>query len=187
MSSPIFLIGYMASGKTTLGRALAERAEVEFVDLDESIERSEGMSIREIFDCKGEPWFRRLESEAVASIARCAGVGKRLVVACGGGTPCHGSNLDTMLSDGTVVWLDARRDIVLRRLGEADGRRPLVAGKSREELERFVDENFAARERFYSRAHVRFDSSELDTPSQVEHTVSRFIACFGLVPKNVKN
>ncbi len=180
MPSPIFLIGYMASGKTTLGCALAGRAHVEFVDLDEAVEKSEGMSVREIFGRKGEPWFRRRESEVLAALARRDFGGKRLVVACGGGAPCHGRNLDMMLSVGTVVWLDARRDIVLRRLREAMGQRPLVAGKSREELARFVDENLAVRERFYSRAHVRFDSSELDTPDQVERTVARFIARFGL-------
>lgn len=176
-AAPIFLIGYMATGKTTLGRALEAAAGVEFVDLDDAIEQSQGMTVREIFGLRGEAEFRRLESEALAELLSRR-EGRRLVVACGGGTPCHGDNMDRMLERGTVVWLKARRDIVVRRLLDAPGQRPLVAGMNREELERFLAESLAGRTPSYSRAHCEFDSSELDTPDEVARTVGKFINQF---------
>ena len=90
--APIFLVGYMATGKTTLGRALQAAAGVEFVDLDSVVEQRAGMCVSEIFGRLGEAEFRRLESEAL-DLMLSRRTGRRLVVACGGGTPCHGNNI----------------------------------------------------------------------------------------------
>lgn len=171
----------MACGKTTLGRAVAACADISFIDLDEAVEQAAGMTVSEIFATMGEDTFRHMESETLASLA-AARPGRRMLVACGGGTPCHGRNMELMLASGTVVWLDACRDITLRRLEEAMSTRPLVAGKTRDELETFVDANLAARMPFYSRAHLRFDSSRLDTPGEIADTTARFLQLLRLPP-----
>ncbi len=171
----------MACGKTTLGRALhrAYSDEIEFVDLDELVEAHAGMSVAEIFRHKGEETFRQMESDEVERLCRLQlSDGRRLVVGCGGGTPCHGTNLGRMLDSGTVVWLVANRERTLSRLIEFQAGRPLLAGKSPGELEAFADASLAERKPFYSRAHARFDSSMLETPDEVAASVERFYSQF---------
>ena len=166
----------MACGKTTLGRALqaAYPEEIEFADLDEIIEERAGMSITQIFAEKGERAFRLMESEEVDRLCARKSEGRRLIVGCGGGTPCHGRNLDRMLEEGTVVWLKANRERTLSRLIEFQATRPLLAGKSVEELAIFADIHLAERTPCYSRAHRCFDSSYLDTAGEVATSVERF-------------
>lgn len=170
----------MACGKTTLGRALqaAYPEEVEFADLDEIIEERAGMSITQIFAEKGEEAFRIMESEEVERLCVRNSEGRRLIVGCGGGTPCHGLNLERMLSEGTVVWLKANRERTLSRLIEFQATRPLLAGKSAEELADFADTHLAERTPWYSRAHRCFDSSHLDTAYEVAMSVERFYKKF---------
>ncbi len=166
----------MACGKTTLGRALqaAYPKEIEFADLDEIIEERAGMSITELFAEKGENAFRRMESEEIEKLCARKSEGRLLIVGCGGGTPCHGRNLDRMLSAGTVVWLKANRERTLSRLIEFQATRPLLAGKSEEELAAFADTHLEERTPWYSRAHRCFDSSYLDTAEEVATSVERF-------------
>ncbi|MCM1440667.1 MAG: shikimate kinase, partial [Roseburia sp.] len=122
---PIFLIGFMGTGKSTLGRALMPLMPGwSFVDLDVAAEQRLGCSATEAFGRFGAETFRMAEAEALADIAK----GGKVVVACGGGTPCHGRNMELMLETGTVVRLTAAMERLLRRLEEADGQRPLLAG-----------------------------------------------------------
>ena len=109
--SPLFLIGFMAAGKSTVGRLVAKRAGRRFVDLDEEVERRAKKSVAEIFRSEGEPGFRWREAEALAALAVMPG----LVVACGGGAPCHGDNLTRMRRSGVVIALDASLAELLRR------------------------------------------------------------------------
>lgn len=176
----IFLIGLPGSGKSTLGRALQSAGLAGFTDLDAAIEARSGMSVRQIFATAGEETFRHLEAEALAAViaeaaaADADGTGRPLTVACGGGTPCFGDNLDRMLGAGTVVHLRARRDVLVTRLIEAGDSRPLLQGRSREEVGRYADDLAAEREPYYSRAHTEFDSSRLDTAAQIAESVERF-------------
>lgn len=179
MSSPksdprlIFLIGFPGSGKSTLGRALAARMPgVPFIDLDEATERILGMTAAEAFSALGPDAFRRAESEALRRL--CAGATG--IVACGGGTPCFGNNMDMMLAAGTVVRLTASRQRLLRRLEEADGQRPLLAGLHGEALEAKVNEMMCEREPFYARAHLTFDATYLETEAEVARTCRRFLS-----------
>ena len=89
---PVFLIGYMGCGKTTLGEVLARQMGLLFIDLDEYIERKQGATIVEIFDKMGEKRFRELETAALCDVAAMSDV----IVGCGGGTPCHGDNMALM-------------------------------------------------------------------------------------------
>lgn len=170
----IFLIGYPASGKTTLGRAMASRYGFGFIDLDAMVEEKAGCSVSEIFARSGEPGFRRLEAEALARVAATAG--PRTLVACGGGTPCFGDNMELMLDAGTVVWLDSPVARLIERIRLAGDSRPLLAGMTDEELLRHVEANLAERSPFYSRAHLRFDSSRLDTADEIEESTSLFLS-----------
>lgn len=183
----IYLIGLPACGKTTLGRALpaaARRLGVEglrFEDLDEAVEAAEGRSIAEIFRSEGEEAFRRAESALLRGISEAPDSGGILVLACGGGTPCSGDNLEYMLSRGLVVELRATREATLRRLLEAPPeQRPLV-GKVHGDPGALSDEveALAARRRlWYSRAHASFDSTLLETEEQVRETSEAFVRQF---------
>lgn len=109
----IFLTGFMGCGKTTVGRLLAERLEVPFLDLDTEIEREAGTSIREIFDRGGEPLFRRLEQEALVKAIAVPGA----VIATGGGTLTVERNLALLAEAGVTVWLDPPFSVIAERVG----------------------------------------------------------------------
>ena len=118
----VFLIGFMAAGKTTAGRLLAERMALPFVDLDDEVAELAGLPVADIFEQHGEAEFRRLEREALARILDRAPA----VVATGGGTPCHGDALERMRSHGLVIALAVPLDVALARAGTAS-ERPLLA------------------------------------------------------------
>ena len=139
--SPIFLIGFMATGKSTVGPMMAERMGRRFVDLDGEVERAAGKRVPEIFRTEGEPAFRHREAAALAQVAGQPGV----VVACGGGTPCFGDNLSRMRQRGVVVALRASVEEILRRA--IAGTRPLLdVDPGRDAAERIYRERQAVYE-----------------------------------------
>lgn len=171
----IFLIGYMASGKTTLGRALADATKRSFVDLDDYIEARQGQTISRIFATLGEAAFRDMEREALAEIV--AATDRQLVVACGGGTPCFGDNMEVMDRAGVTVMLEAPLEVILRRLRLERSKRPLVASLDGDgELEQYVRVNLDRRRPYYSRAAHVFDSSRLESVEEIDQSVRDFIA-----------
>lgn len=121
----IFLTGFMASGKTTIGRMLAERIGWQFFDLDHDIEAAEQCSIAEIFTRHGEPEFRRIESEALAWRVSRIRSGSASVIALGGGTFAQAANRDAIHQHGVSIWLDCPFPIVERRV-QKNGNRPLA-------------------------------------------------------------
>lgn len=163
----------MACGKTTLGRALAQRLGRRFVDLDGAIEDAEGMSVSRIFAECGEEAFRRLEREVLGRW-----LDGDVVVACGGGTPCHADSRQAMLDAGTVVWLRASTERTIERLRLAPGQRPLVDAllDRPEQLRSLIDDMMASRSAAYAHAHAVFDSNLLETQEQIDASVDRFIA-----------
>ncbi|MDE6368428.1 MAG: shikimate kinase [Muribaculaceae bacterium] len=164
----------MASGKTTLGRALAATTGLRFVDLDEYIEAEAGKTITQIFAEDGESHFRHLESCALKQLTAAGDDG--LIVACGGGTPCFGDNMDVMNMSGTTVWLTTSPEVIIRRLVAERASRPLVARLSEGgELERYVIDNLARRAPHYSRSVGRFDSSKLECEEEINESVRLFI------------
>lgn len=167
----------MACGKTTLGLALSARTGIPFVDLDAAIVAEAGCSVPEIFASAGEARFRDIESEVLLDVIR-RHAGRPAVVGCGGGTPCRPANLRAMLDAGTVIWLRAGQEVTLRRIIEAGGTRPRLAGMSPAEIRRFMEDEAARRDAAYACAHATFDSSRLDTPEEIRLTVDRFISQF---------
>ena len=137
----------MCAGKTTLGRALAQRLDWRVEDVDEHIERQAGQDIAGIFRQHGEPYFRALERAALIDLLTLRGT----VVATGGGSFEDAANRELMLRDGVVIWLDVPFQIILDRV-PLDGRRPLAA--DRPDLERLYNQRLAA----YRLAHVRVDA-----------------------------
>ena len=173
---PLFLIGFMACGKSTLLQALAARVPGRtYIDLDSETERLAGKSIPAIFAEDGEERFRQLESEVLASLCD-----SDAIVACGGGTPCRPGAMDAMLEAGTVVWLKADTDITVQRLALAPGQRPVIDNliDNPEALRSKVESLMAEREPYYSRATAVFDSSRLDDEHQIEESARLFIDTF---------
>ncbi len=143
----IYLIGFMAAGKTTVARALAARLGWRAEDLDELIEARERRTVAEIFARQGEPYFRSVEREILRLLLPL----RHAVVATGGGTFMDPENRAAMNMDGLSIWLDVPFEVVLGRL-PADGRRPLAA--DREQMERL----FTMRRVAYAGAHLRIDA-----------------------------
>jgi shikimate kinase len=125
MSIPprIALIGFMASGKSTVGRLLAKRLGYRFIDLDAEVETIAGKRIADIFRDSGEPEFRSMETRRLAELAESAGI----VLAAGGGTPVQGTNQNFFSRSAATFYLDVSLDAALKRAGAADGSRPLLA------------------------------------------------------------
>jgi shikimate kinase len=121
---PVFLVGFMGAGKTTVGKVLAPRLNYEFIDLDDVIEKRMGMSVKAIFAQSGEAEFRRVESEVLESCREMS----RTVIALGGGAYVAESNRELLREIGTTIWLDCPLAVCLLRLGD-DPSRPVLGSK----------------------------------------------------------
>ncbi len=148
---PVFLIGFMGSGKTAVGGELAALLDIPFVDLDDVIEAAAGKSIPEIFAESGEEHFRRLERSALAEVAASPAA----VVATGGGAPCHDGGLELMRERGMVIALTAPLDELLERAGDP-GSRPLLQ-QPRERIRALCEERTSV----YRQAHVGISTEGL--------------------------
>ena len=171
----IILVGFMASGKTSVGRALAERTGWSFVDADDVIVERSGKPIHRIFAEDGEPAFRELESRVIADL--CAG--ERQVIASGGGAFVSERNREVMLSGGRVFFLSASPGEILRRVREEDAGgpiRPLLAPPAGSEQaydpEARIAELLAQRTSAYSQAHHTVDTDALTTEGVAERISS---------------
>lgn len=145
----VFLIGYMASGKSTLGKALAGALTLPFIDLDVEIERTTGVSITEIIDTKGELHFRKVESAVLKNLLEQNDTG---VFALGGGTPVFYNHMDLLNAEGETIFLDVPVGELAKRL-EGDIKRPLIQNK--EDVAEFVAKHMFERRAYYSQAKHR--------------------------------
>lgn len=160
----VILIGYMGAGKTTVGKALAADLGLTFYDLDWYITMRYHRSVPEIFAERGEEGFRDLERRMLHEVAEFENV----VVSCGGGTPCFYDNMEYMNSLADTVYLKADPDVLAQHLKMGKGKRPLIEGKTPEELETYIQESLKAREPFYSQAKYTIDISVLDTFTKID-------------------
>ncbi len=168
---PVFLIGYMGCGKTTLGEVLAQQMGVPFIDLDEYIERQQGMTIVEIFVREGEERFRQLETAALGEVAAMDGV----IIACGGGTPCHGNNMTLMNEMGVTVWLTTSPERITARLllPEQRVKRPKFNDLPDEAFLPLVQRELERRSPYYNQASLQFDSTDIETAPATVRTARR--------------
>ena len=171
MMNPVFLIGYMGCGKTTLGEVLARQMDCRFIDLDEFIEQRQGMTVLQIFDEMGEQHFRKLETEALQEVASMTNV----IVGCGGGTPCHGDNMTLMNQAGTTVWLTTSPERITARLllPEQKSKRPKINTLSTHEVLPLVKKELQSRSPYYAQAQLQFDSTDIETGPATVRTARR--------------
>jgi shikimate kinase len=172
----VILVGFMGAGKSSVGRLLARRLGRCFVETDDMITAREGLSIPEIFARKGEAHFRAVEEEALSRLADKRGD----VIATGGGLPCRDGRPAALRALGTVVWLTGDFDALYRR-ALAAGERPMLAGKSRDEVEAL----YRSREAFYREADVAVDTTGIG-PDQVAGRVLRALRSRDAVARAVR-
>ena len=158
----IFLVGFMGSGKSTVGKGLARRLGYSFIDMDARIEGEHGMTINEIFEKLGEKAFRKMESNLLKEMVSL----QDTVISTGGGLPCTGNNMDLINRKGVSIYLRMEPEALLNRLSRGKSRRPLIRHLSRQELETFIREKLGEREPVYLRAHhtisgLNFNMDEL--------------------------
>ena len=172
----IILIGYMGSGKTTVGKALAKETRLPFYDLDWYIESRMRKKVSEIFAERGEEGFRKIEHNMLHEVAEFEDV----IISCGGGTPCFFDNMDYMNRQGDVVWLKSEPEVLYKHLLMGKGDRPLLKGKSPDELIEFIKQQLAQREPFYSKARHTLDVSLMDDYEKIKISVERLKEILGL-------
>jgi shikimate kinase len=159
----------MAVGKSAVGRKLARRLKRRFVDLDKAIEKCEGSKVREIFERRGEPYFRQLEMQALAQVLRDDGQ----IIATGGGVVLHENNLRLLQERSLIICLTADVNAILRRAGSAN-RRPLLMTADKAHR---INELLKQRKQYYAKAHIEIDTSELT----VDEVVGKILALAGSV------
>ena len=163
----IILIGYMGSGKTTVGRQLALALGISFYDLDWYIEMRYRRTVAQIFAEKGEEGFREIERNMLHEAAEFEDV----VLSCGGGTPCFFDNMEYMNAQAETVYLKATPEVLAAHLRMGKVERPLVKGKTGEELLQYIKDSLQERERFYMQAKHTLDVTLLDNYDKIQPSV----------------
>lgn len=159
----IYLIGYMGAGKTTVGRALEKLAGLSFIDLDHYIEGRYLKTIGQLFAERGEEAFREIERRVLHEVSMFEDV----IISTGGGTPCFYDNMEFMKANGTTVYLKVSVDELAKRLELCKHTRPVLQGRTGDELKVFIARNLEDREVFYERADVLFDAETMLTGRDV--------------------
>ena len=164
---PLFLIGYMGCGKSTLGRKLARRLGIGFVDTDTLVEEQAGASVADVFRYEGEARFREAEREA---LERAIAAGGETVVSTGGGLPTWGDNMQRMNGVGHTVFLRRSAAQIASRLSPYGRRkRPRLRGLDDAGLVAFMEGDMAVREPFYAQAQLVVDCDAMSDDQVVEH------------------
>ncbi len=146
----IILVGFMASGKTTLGISLAEKLNLSFIDTDQIIEKQTGKTVSQIFEINGESLFRELELECIASIKEL----ENYVLSVGGGLPCYNNMMDELNNMGLTIFLDVDSDQIYKRLQSELFIRPLLKELAPNELKSYTEEFYAKRREIYNKAKL---------------------------------
>ncbi|MBC3759224.1 shikimate kinase [Hyunsoonleella sp. SJ7] len=150
----IVLLGYMGSGKSSVGRILAEKLNYNLIDLDDFIEEKEGISVSEIFKTKGEVYFRKKETEYLKDLLKLE---ENTILSLGGGTPCYANNMDAILNaeNATSIYLKGSLPFLSQKLFKKKAKRPLIAHVESEELmTEFIGKHLFERSQFYSKAEI---------------------------------
>ncbi len=167
--SHIVLIGFMASGKSTIGRLLANRLGLSFKDTDYEVVKKEGDQISDIFKDKGESYFRKVESETLQTILEKE---EPIVISTGGGAPCFLDGMNHIQKNSRSFYLKVGRATLLDRI-EGDKTRPLALNKTKSELKQFIDSSLREREQYYKKAnHIIL---AYDQPEKIVDRILRYL------------
>lgn len=163
----IIIIGYMGSGKTTVGHALSQELGLPFYDLDWYIETRMHRTVKQIFDEKGEEGFRKIEHNLLHEVAEFEDV----IISCGGGTPCFFDNIDYINRQGETIYLKCTTDVLYKHLKMGKTVRPLLLNKTPDEVKTFIEAQLKQREPFYAKAKHIVDVSLMDNKEKIKTTV----------------
>lgn len=152
----VFLVGFMGSGKTTIGKEVAQKIGYQHLDLDVFIENKYHKTVSQIFAEVGESEFRNLERKALQEVIEF----EQCVISTGGGTPCFFDNMQQITSHGICFYLEADSKVLADRLFYKGCKRPLLAGKNKEELLDYIEKTIAQRECFYRQAQTIIDAND---------------------------
>ncbi len=167
----VVLIGYMASGKSTLGRVLAKKMNYDFIDLDDYIEEKEQLQVSDIFESKGEIYFRRVETMYLKELLDKK---SKLVLSLGGGTPCYSNNMETLRENNKVksIYLKASIPSLVARLKNEKSKRPLIAHIETDELlAEFIGKHLFERSQFYNLSEVTITTDNKTKEDVIEALV----------------
>ena len=172
----IIIVGYMGSGKTTVGKALAKDLGIPFYDLDWYIESRMRKTVAQIFAERGEEGFRKIEHNMLHEVAEFENV----IISCGGGTPCFFDNMDYMNGQGETVYLQASPDVLYNHLKMGKTERPLLKNKTPEEMQVFIAEQLEKREPYYSKAKHTLNVDLLENYEKIKISVAKMRALLNL-------
>ena len=164
----IVLLGYMASGKSFIGRQLAEKLAYDFIDLDDVIQVKENQSITDVFNNKGEIYFRKLEAKSLETLLSEK---ENTVLALGGGTPCYGNSMALLLESQNckTFYLKISLPLLVERLNKEKEKRPLIAHlKNKEELLEFVGKHLFERNYYYNQSEYIINTDKMSLESIIE-------------------
>ncbi|MBQ0061013.1 MAG: shikimate kinase [Bacteroidaceae bacterium] len=167
----IILLGYMGAGKTTIGKALAKELGLKFYDLDWYIETRFCKKVSEIFATEGEEGFRKKERNMLHEVAEFENV----VISLGGGAPCFFDNMEYINQQGDTVYLKGTPEVLYQHLLMGKGKRPLLEGKTKEELEAYIRTSLEGREPFYSQAKHIYNIQMMGEKDKVDEAVKEVI------------
>lgn len=171
----IVLMGYMGSGKSSVGEKLAAILKTPFIDLDLEIEKREGLSVADIFKTKGEIYFRKIENMALKEILTSE---DSFILATGGGTPCYGDAITTITTQAnlTSIYLKVPLDILTQRLFAEKNHRPLLSHlKTEEEINDFIRKHLFERAYFYNQASIIVENGNEGIDKTLEDIVSKLL------------
>lgn len=147
----VVLLGYMGCGKSSVGKMLADRLKINFIDLDLYIEEKEAMPISEIFSSKGEIYFRCKETDYLNELLTSD---KSMILSVGGGTPCYANNMDNIVKKSTSIYLNTSLNSLYNRLKRQRKSRPLIATIKLENLKEFIAKHLFERKFYYNQASL---------------------------------
>lgn len=165
----IYIIGYMCSGKSSISRKLASRLGYEPFDTDDLFEERYHICVQDFFDKYGEDYFRKFESE----ILKKTGELHNAVISTGGGTPCFFDNMQWMNDNGATFFVKVSPTTAFNRIMNAKRKRPLVLGKTEDELRQYVENHYNSRLPFYEQAHFTVKGENVDF-DEIMNLLSQF-------------
>jgi len=169
----IVLLGYMGSGKSTIAHLLSEKTQIEALDLDKIIEERAGMSIKNIFEQKGEVFFRKLENQIFKELISSE---KEMILSLGGGTPCYANNHELLNDDGVVsFYLKASIETLYSRLLSVRDNRPLIAEQEEDEMKEYIAKHLFDRSYYYNQA-THIIPVDGKSPEEVTTEINRILA-----------